>query len=217
MTMLKKLLLFMRNTYVLYNILGMILLVCAVVVAFAYATSVYTRHGEKIAVPDVTHMNRDDAFEALEHVGLVPMVADTGYNRLMATGAVLLQQPVAGSIVKSGREIYLTVNSKESPTVALPAIADNCDVHEAETRLRAMGFKVGPCEYVEGDKDWVFGVKCRGREVHNGERVPYDAVLTLVVGNTDMEDGYEEEDENFMLEDSDSGADTDLETETILE
>lgn len=217
--MFKNLLSSLCKSYVLLNVLGMCLLVCFVVVGFVFATSVYTHHGERIVVPDVSHMGCDDAFVALEHVGLVPVVTDTGYNRLMATGAVLLQQPVAGCVVKSGREIYLTINSRESPTVSLPAIADNCDVHEAQTRLMAMGFKVGPCEYVEGDKDWVFGVKCRGRVVHDGERVPCNAVLTLVVGDTDMEDGDDEEavEEmvDFALEEADSGAD--LGEEVIVE
>ena len=34
-----------------------------------------------------------------------------------------------------------------------------------------MGFKLGPVELVPGDKDWVIGVKSRGRNVYAGERV----------------------------------------------
>lgn len=193
--MLQKFLDSLRSSYVVSNLLGMVLFVVVAVVGLAFATSIYTKHGHSIQIPDVTHMSQEDAFIALEHAGLVPVVADSGYNRTMASGAILFQQPAAGTSVKEGREVYLTVNSTSSPTLVLPNIADNCDVHEAEIRLKAMGFKVGPCEYVTGDKDWVIAVKCRGREVYEGERVAFDAVLTLVVGNTDMEQGLDEEEE----------------------
>ena len=69
-----------------------------------------------------------------------------------------------------------------------PDIADNCDVYEAEVRLRAMGFKLGPKEYVEGDKDWVINVKCRGRVVNAGDKIPAEAPIVLVVGNSLTED-----------------------------
>ena len=116
------------------------------------------------------------------------MVSDSGYNRNLAPGSVLMQQPQAGAEVKAGRKIYLTVNSNSGPTLTIPDIADNSDVYEAEIRLRTIGFKIGPKEYVEGDKDWVLSVKCRGREVRAGDKVPADAPVVLVVGNSLTED-----------------------------
>ena len=90
--------------------------------------------------------------------------------------------------VKSGREIYLVVNAASTPTLTLPDIADNSSLREAQAKLRAMGFKLGPVEYVAGDKDWVYGVKSRGRNVYAGERVPIDVPLVLQVGNTSYEE-----------------------------
>ena len=42
-------------------------------------------------------------------------------------------------------------------------------------------------EFVPGDPDWVIALKVNGREVYTGERVPCDAPVVLVVGNSDME------------------------------
>ena len=50
-------------------------------------------------------------------------------------------------------------------------------------------------EFVPGDPDWVIALKVNGREVYTGERVPYDAPVVLVVGNSDY--GSDEEDEMF--------------------
>ena len=116
------------------------------------------------------------------------IVTDSGYNRNLPVGSVLMQLPKAGTVVKSGRKVQLTINSSSGPTLTIPDIADNCDVYEAEIRLRTMGFKIGPKEYVKGDKDWVIGVKCRGRIVNAGEKVPAEAPIVLMVGNDLTED-----------------------------
>lgn len=176
------------NPVVCVNLLAMCLFVALVITGFWYGTKVYTRHGEIIQVPDVTRIHYGDAALMLEQDELIAVVSDSGYNRNLAPGIVLMQQPQAGAEVKAGRKVYLTVNSASGPTLTMPDIADNCDVYEAEIRLRTMGFKIGPKEYVEGDKDWVFGVKCRGREVRAGDKVPAEAPIVLVVGNSLTED-----------------------------
>ena len=65
----------------------------------------------------------------------------------------------------------------------MPDIADNSSLREAEARLTAMGFKLSPCEYVDGERDWVYGVKYRGKNIFGGDRIPIDAELTLQVGS----------------------------------
>lgn len=170
------------------NCLGMLLFIGLVIVGAWYGTKSYTNHGEIIEVPNVTRIHHTDAALMLEQYGLIAVVADSGHNRNLAIGSVLMQQPKPGAEVKSGRKIYLTINSGTGPTLTLPDIADNCDVYEAEVRLRAMGFKLGPKEYVEGDKDWVISVKCRGRAVNAGDKIPAEAPVVLVVGNSLTED-----------------------------
>ena len=120
----------------------------------------------------------------------------------------MVQLPKAGSKVKSGREIYLTINSRESPTIAMPDIADNCSMREAQDRLRQLGFRIGPVEYKEGDKDWVYGVKCQGRTVMTGQRVPTDAVITLIVGSGEKEE--ELGDSTLMASPEDEEANSDV-------
>lgn len=176
------------NRVVLFNLLGMLLFVILATVGAWYATKAYTHHGEIIQVPDVTGIHHSNAKLMLEQYELTAIVSDSGYNRNLAVGNVLLQTPQAGTEVKSGRKVYLTINAGSGPTLTMPDIADNCDVYEAEIRLRTMGFKIGPKEYVKGDKDWIVGVKCRGRMVKGGEKVPAEAPIVLMVGNDLTED-----------------------------
>ena len=57
----------------------------------------------------------------------------------------------------------------------------------------AMGFRLTPPQEVVGEKDWVYGIVCRGRRVSNGDRVPIDYPLTLMIGkgNYDEMEGVE--------------------------
>lgn len=196
------------------NLLGMLLFVVLMIVGAWYATMAYTHHGEIIRVPDVSRIHYTDAGLMLSQYGLEAVVADSGYNRNLATGSVLMQQPKAGTEVKSGRKVYLTVNSGSAPTLTMPDIADNCDVYEAEIRLRAMGFKLAPKEYVAGDKDWVVSVKCRGKEVHAGEKVPAEAPVVLVVGNSLTEDEQWAEAEADSMAGGIGGTEYEFEPET---
>ena len=178
---------------VYWNLIAMVLVGIALCVGLWVWMLQYTMHGESVQVPEVKGMMLSDAEYALEKLELVTVVVDSAYVRQQPAGIVLEQKPVAGSRVKSGREIYLTINQKQTPTNTIPDIAGNCSRREAEARLRALGFKIGPMEFVPGDPDWVIALKVNGREVYTGERVPCDAPIVLVIGNSKMDSGEEDE------------------------
>ncbi len=188
------------------NLLGLCLVTALLMLGLWFWMDEYTRHGQKVNVPDVKGMTMSNAIYALQKVDLVAVVADSAYNKNMPGGTVLEQTPVSGQSVKADREIYLTVNSQQAPTVAIPDIADNCSLREAQAKLRALGLRLGPVEYVPGDKDWVLDVKYNGNSVGMGERVPIDSYIVLVVGNSvglDM-DGWEEDSlggDDFFMDD----------------
>ena len=178
--------------YVYWNLIAMVLVGIALFVGLWVWMISYTKHGEIVDVPEVKGMMINDAEYALEELELVAVVVDSAYVRKQPAGIVLEQKPAPGSRVKSGREIYLTINQKQTPMNTIPDIAGNCSRREAEARLRALGFKIGPMEFVPGDPDWVIALKVNGREVYTGERVPNDAPVTLVIGNTDYGSGEDE-------------------------
>ena len=104
----------------------------------------------------------------------------------MPAGAVLEQKPEGGAKVKTGRTVYLTINTAEMPKVTIPDIIDNSSYRQAEARLRALGFKLTAPEYISGEKDWVYGVKYQDKELLSGEKIPREAVLTLCIGDDDL-------------------------------
>lgn len=174
------------------NIIAIVVVAVLVCMLALKGIDVYTHHGEAIEVPAIVGMQESDAQYTLQRLELVLVKAETGYDKSKPTGCVLAQNPEPGIKVKAGRQIYVTINASDSPTRPLPDIADNSSLREAQAKLKAMGFKLGPVEYIPGDKDWVYAVKCRGRFVYSGEQVPTDVPLILQVGNTSSIEAEEE-------------------------
>lgn len=174
---------FKHNSFFWCNLLGMAVLVCLIVWgAFKWLDS-YTHHGEALVVPDVTAMSVEEAERVFGQHQMVAVVADSNYVSERPAGVVLDQSPVAGQRVKRGRRVYLTINTRSVPMVNVPDVADNSSVRQAEARLIAAGFKLTGVEWIAGEKDWVYGVKCKEHELMPGEQVPRGAVLTLMVGD----------------------------------
>lgn len=189
------------------NLLAMVLVVIVLGLAVKYGLDAYTRHGEGVKVPKLEGMLYANASSLLEGDGLRIMVSDSGYNKKLAANCILAQSPGPGSFVKEGHVVYVTVNSPSSPTFAIPDVVDNSSFREAEAKLMALGFKLQPPQYVSGEKDWVYGILCRGRRVSTGDYVSIETPLTLLIGSgqydSDEEIDYIEPEYRMMLPNGD--------------
>ena len=177
---------FKNNKVFWVNLIAMPIVVVSVIFGVLHWLDTYTHHGESIIVPNINGLPLEEAGKELNKKNLELEVVDSNYVKGMPAGAVLEQKPVAGAKVKIGRTIYLTINTGEIPKVAIPDIIDNSSYRQAEARLRAMGFKLTEPEYIEGEKDWMYGVKYNGKELTSGEKIPREAVLTLCVGDDEL-------------------------------
>ncbi len=173
------------------NLLAMVLVVIVLGLAVKFGLDAYTHHGDGIKVPKIEGMLYANARTLIEGDGLNIMVSDSGYNKNLAANCILAQSPGPGMFVKEGHVVYVTVNSPSSPTFAIPDVVDNSSYREAEAKLMAIGFKLLPPQYVSGEKDWVYGILCRGRRVSTGDYVSIETPLTLLVGSGQYDAGEE--------------------------
>lgn len=191
------------------NIMLMILIIVAVPVVTFYLLDTFTHHGEKIEVPSLIGKTAFDAEQMLDERDLVCVVSDSAYDKKAAPGTVLDQVPRAGSEVKGGRVVYITVNLKGSPMVKVPKIDGS--LREVQASLSVLGFKFTPNEVVYGrDKDLVIGVKQGVKMLRAGESVARDRAVTIIVGGGEMPDSIkpvtlddvmeEEEENDFDIE-----------------
>ncbi len=158
----------------------------------------FTHHGEGIEVPDVIGQRIMDAEDELTELKLEGVVVDSVFDKSKPAGTVLDQKPQAGALVKSGRQVYLTVNKNAMDKQPLPSIIGNCTMQQAREILIKNGFILGNTEYTYGEKNMVLGVKANGLPVRNGQYIRPDAPLTLVVGNDVVESNEYNQDYNDM-------------------
>jgi len=202
-----------KSWYLWGNLAAMAVTIVLLCIGVKYAMDIYTHHGESVTIPPLRNKSVPEAMRILEEMGMEGVVTDTGYVRTLPADCVLEQSPAAGQKVKTGRVVYLTVNASKSPTITVPDIIDNSSLREAMAKLTAMGFKVGQPEFVPGEKDWVYGILCRGRRLVAGDKVSVDDYVIIQVGNGlrdgEEEVGYVDQVDGGSYEDSESYGDID--------
>lgn len=179
---------FRANKYFWVNIIAMIIVVCVALFIVLKGLDLYTRHGEAVVVPDIKGMQIEEAQMMLRNRGLISIVSDSSYMKNKPAGSVLDLTPAAGQKVKEGRMIYLTINTLDVPLRTVPDVADNSSVRQAEAKILAIGFKLAENQIVSGERDWVYGVKYKGRQLRTGDKAPVGATLTLMVGSGNRPD-----------------------------
>ena len=174
---------FRQNKYFWINILAMIAVVVLLMFGTLKGIDIYTHHGEAVVVPDVKGMTVAEAGAVFDSRGLACIVSDSTYVKDKPAGCILDYNPAAGQKVKEGRIIYLTINAINIPLQVVPDVADNSSLRQAQAKLLNAGFKLNQVQLVNGEKDWVYGVKYQGRQLAAGEKIPVGSSLTLMVGN----------------------------------
>ncbi len=201
------------------NFVAMACVTVALCFAVKYGIDFYTHHGEKIRVPNVKNKSFADAEKILDNCGLQIQISDTGYVRALPPDCILEQSITPGDVVKSGRVVYVIINASNTPTLTIPDVIDNSSYREARAKLEAMGFKVGEPQFVNGEKDWVYGIRVKDKLLSNGQKVSVDALLIIQVGDgmRDLNDTsvyytqpsyyYEDDTESFHPRNSESETD----------
>lgn len=123
-------------------LLGLIFIV--IVLMLDYIILPWWVNREEVSVPNVVGKSEQEAFKLLEEKDLTPILSDTTFNESFPRGTIVLQRPDRGSIVKTGRRIYLFLSGGE-PTVLVPLLKGK-SVRDAKFALERLGLKLGNVE-----------------------------------------------------------------------
>jgi len=130
---------------------NIILAVCAVIV-LVFVTNIllgyFTRHGSYRLVPDFKGMTVAQVAKAARHASVQAQVADSLYIPAYEPGTVLDQTPNPGTRVKSGRRIFLTVNSSHRTKVQVPYVT-GFSLRQAKNNLEVAGLEIDKLVYRE--------------------------------------------------------------------
>ena len=147
----------------------------------------YTRQNQHVVVPNVEHVPINQLPELLEKNGFRYEILDSIYDRTLKKGIVVGQKPKAGTEVKEGRKIYLTISARSAKKIKV--YLDNIIHVQPRAALDYMGSMdvlVEDIELVEYQYDnMVLGLKDQnGKPLVNNQMIKAGSRLTLVVGTT---------------------------------
>lgn len=153
----------------------------------------WTNHGDNTVVPDVKNMSCTEAAATLRAKGLDIAIADSVYNSKIAPGTVLESWPHAGAVIKSGREVYVTISSYQPKKVKITMPLAGVSSRQAMSYLQSLDVNNirivnVPSQYA----DLVERAKYNGKNLEPGMEIPVTATVTLEVG-TVVHSAYEDD------------------------
>ena len=159
------------ENWIVRNLLGAAVAILGLAVVSGLLLNLGTHHGKEIEVPDFTNMSVAEASAEASAVGIRIDVTDSVYVRKMGRGLVFSQLPTAGSKVKQGRRIQLTINSIKPKQVKMPDLV-GFSMRQAKAELQAKGLLLGRLRYTEDiATNNVLKQLYKGREIKAGRNI----------------------------------------------
>lgn len=173
---------FLKSKTFRNQIMLAVAVVVVLVVGLVQYLKFYTNHGQEIEVPDLKDLRVDQIQAVLEEHDFTYVVVDSTYIRGKQPDLVYDQDPKAGSKVKEGRTIYVSITSSNTPKVKLPNLID-LSLRKATIDLRNIGLEVGQL-IMRPDiaNNVVLEMNLAGRKVMPGKEVPRGTTIDLVIG-----------------------------------
>lgn len=170
------------SNWIVRNVILAFLLFTVLIGSSSMLLRVLTNHGKTIEVPDFTSMTVNEAkHEAAGHKLRVEVI-DSIFVRKMERGAVYSQNPKAGSRVKQGRRILLTINAKNAKKISMPNLV-GYSMRQAKAELNSRGLALGKLIYVNDiATNNVLRQIYRNREIRPGRQIETGSEINLEVG-----------------------------------
>ena len=168
--------------WIVRNLLAALIVVVLLIVGAIIFLNVVTKHNQELIVPDLSNLTVEEAKAVAEQEQMRIDVTDSVFVRRMKRGAVYRQNPVPGSIVKSGRRISLTINAVNAKEITMPNLV-GYSTRQAKVELLSRGLVLGKLIYVQDmATNNVLRQLYGNREIEPGVMVESGTVIDLVVG-----------------------------------
>ncbi|MFI3315808.1 MAG: PASTA domain-containing protein, partial [Rikenellaceae bacterium] len=138
----------LEENFVVRNVvLAVSIFVIAAILVF-WSLNLFTRHGERLTVPNFSDMTIEQAIEASKEFDLEFMVIDSLHITKKPKGVILEQYPKPGNFVKKGRRIFITTNSFTPKMIPIPYVA-GFSLRQAKNKIVGSGFVIDKITYKE--------------------------------------------------------------------
>ncbi len=151
--------------------------------AYFFLTN-YAKTGEAVVVPELIGLDIIEADAELQLAELSLEVIDSVYQQELQGGIIVNQKPIAGSMVKKNRKIYLTISRYGIPIVQIPNVLNQTS-GIAISKLTRRGFEIGELKSKTDPCDGcAIGLEFKGKSISVDENIPVGSTLNLIIGKT---------------------------------
>ena len=165
----------------IYIVLASLFILVFILDALVMPVIVHSR--DEITIPDVTGKPVDAAMAQLAAADLKPQVLDTAPHPNIKPGNEVYQDPVANSVVREGRNVYLTVSGGEE-RIAMPNLRGR-SLRDARITLEQLDLTIGKVSYEASELPAETIVS---QSVAAGKRVRKTVAIEIVVsGGSDIQ------------------------------
>ena len=188
------------KTFLKQLVLALVVFI-GIIIALMNWMSSTTNHDVFTEVPNLQGKKLEITKSLLEERNLsLGDIEYKDYNPKFPKEAIVEQNPKAGSKVKTGRKVYLSINKSEYRLVRIPDL-ENKTKRQAVSTLVASGFKIGKITYKPYfAKDAVLELTHKGKKLSKDDKLPYTSVVDLVLGDGKL--NYSDDNSENELEDN---------------
>lgn len=141
----------------------------------------YTRHGKVYEMPDFTGLTTQE----VEHTygkDYHFILIDSIYSKTQAPGSIVQQDPLPGSQVKHGRNVYYIIVAKTPERTTMPNL-NNLSLRQAIVLLESSGLEVKELQYVDHfARNAICEQRYDGTVIKPGTELIKGSKITLYVG-----------------------------------
>jgi beta-lactam-binding protein with PASTA domain len=188
---------FVSSKVFLFNAGKMMGIVALLLFLTFWGVKCFSRHGDSMKVGKYVDRNIKEVISEAEADGFEIIVTDSLYKEGFPADLVLDQNPVANSLVKEGRTIYLKITKAAGDLIQLPDIAGRDEIAFYVKNLEMLGVKAGKIDTVL-DATLIDGtikqVLVRGQDVTAllggvpGVKVPQGSAVDFVISKKESDE-----------------------------
>ncbi len=149
-----------------------------------YNDHIFTRHNRQAPVPDFVGQPIAEVIRSAVRAHLELEVMDSIYAPVYAGGTVIEQVPAAGTEVKKGRRVFVTITSHQQKMVAVPYVT-GYSLRQAKNMIEMAGLEISELRYVPNIATNNVLAELAGRDTirrNTNKQLEVGSGLTLVVG-----------------------------------
>jgi eukaryotic-like serine/threonine-protein kinase len=181
----------------LWKQIGLLIGVTVILVFVAsWILSIYTRHGEAIAMPNMVGKSLESVQSDLSTSDFELIVRDSIFDNKTPKHNIVSQDPPAGTKVKKHRKVYVTIVAMGTKKAPFPSLND-LSLRQATQLLENNGFSVGQVIYQPSEFDnIVIEQRYKGKKMEEGQMLEQGSAITLIVGKSSSSENESEKPES---------------------